>query len=318
MNIVILERESVGLDVDMTCFEAFGDVTVYANTKGEAQTAERVKDADIVIVNKAPMNARTLGGAPRVKMIAITATGYDICDLDYCRSRGIRVANVAGYSTAMVAQHTFALALALSQKLVAYDRFVKDGGYAAQDSFTVFSDAFCEMDGKTWGIVGLGAIGVRVARIADALGCRVIVHSPTGRAHAGYENVSKNELLARSDFLSLHCPLSDLSRGFIDADALRRMKKTAYLINVARGPVVVGRDLAKALEAGEIAGAGLDVLEQEPMRPDDPLLAIQDSRRLIITPHIGWASVEARQRCVQGTYENVAAFLRGEARGVVC
>ena len=318
MNIVILERESVGLDVDMRCFEEFGSVTSYDNTKGEELTAARVKDADIIVVNKAPMNERTLAGAKNVKMIAITATGYDICDIAYCKSRGIRVANVAGYSTAMVAQHTFTLALALSQKIVNYDRFVKCGGYAAQDSFTYFADTFAELDGKTWGIVGLGVIGARVANIAKALGCRVIVHSPTGRAHEGYECVSKDELLERSDFISLHCPLSDLSRGFIDAAALRRMKKTAYLINVARGPVVVSKDLAEALKAGEIAGAGLDVLEKEPMEADNPLLAIQDSSRLIITPHIGWASVEARRRCVAGVYENVKAFLRGEMRGVVC
>lgn len=318
MNIVILERASVGLDMDVSCFEEFGSVTVYENTKGEELTAQRVKDADIIVVNKAPMNERTLAGAKNVKMISITATGYDICDLAYCKSRGIRVTNVAGYSTAMVAQHTFTLALALSQKIVNYDRFVKCGGYAAQDGFTYFADTFTELDGKTWGIVGLGTIGSRVAKIAEAFGCRVIVHSPTGRAHEGYECVSKDELLKNSDFISLHCPLSGLSRGFIDAAALHKMKKTAYLINVARGPVVVSRDLAEALKRGEIAGAGLDVLEKEPMEADNPLLEIQNSSRLIITPHIGWASVEARRRCVQIAYENVKAWLAGEVRNAVC
>ena len=177
---------------------------------------------------------------------------------------------------------------------------------------------FRELEGKTWGIVGMGNIGRRVAGIASAFGCRVIFNSVTGRsACTEYPRVDKDTLLKESDFLSLHCPLSGLTRNFIDGSALKKMKSTAVLLNVARGQVVDNNALYEALEAGEIAAAGLDVLEKEPLEPSNPLGRIQDSTRLIITPHLAWASVEARRRCVQEAYENIAAFLRGEARNVV-
>lgn len=318
MNIVILERNSVGTDIDVSCFEEFGEVTYYENTVGVEQTRERIKDADIVIANKAPLNEKTLATAPNVKFVSVFATGFDNCDLAYCKSRGIPVTNVVDYSTAMVAQHTLTLALTLSQKLPHYDNYVKSGQYMAQSRFSNFDIPFTELDGKTWGIVGMGNIGKRVAKIAEAFGCRVIFHSITGRSTCtDYEQVDKDTLLAESDFLSLHCPLSDLSRDFIDAEALGKMKKTAILINVARGPVVNNRDLYVALTHETIQAAGLDVLEKEPIQADNPLHRIMDSNRLIITPHLAWASVEARTRCVMGVYENIAAFLRGEARNVV-
>ena len=278
MDIVILERDSVGTDVDVSCFEALGTVRYYPNTVTAEETAERVRDADAVIANKAPMNAETLSGAKKLRYIGEFATGYDNCDIPYCRERGIRVANVTDYATAMVAQHTLTLALALSQKLFHYDGYVKSGAYSAQRRFSNFDLPFTELDGKTWGIVGMGHIGQRVARLAEAFGCRVVTHSLTGSVReTGYPRTDKETLLAESDFLSLHCPLTDLSRNFIDAAALERMKPTAYLINVARGPVVNNRDLYAALEAGKIAGAGLDVLETEPLSPDNPLSRIKDS-----------------------------------------
>ena len=319
MKIVILERNSVGRDVDMSCFEDFGTVTYYDNTTTPEEVSERVKDAEAVIANKAPMTRKALEGAVNLKFIGILATGYDNCDLDFCRERGIRVTNVVNYSTAMVAQHTVTLALALAGKIVHYDRYVKSGAYSAQSSFSNFDEAFRELDGKTWGIVGMGNIGSRVAKIAEALGCDVITHSLTGRGHGDtYEQVDKDTLLERSDILSLHCPLSDLSRDFINGAALTKMKPTAILNNVARGPVVNNVALYHALEKGEIAAAGLDVLEKEPLEPSNPLSKLQDSRRLIITPHLAWAGVEARERCVKGVYLNLAAFLRGEERNVVC
>ncbi len=253
-----------------------------------------------------------------MKLICEFATGYDNCDLEYCNSRGIKVANVRDYCTAMVAQHTFTLALALSQKLVHYDTYVKSGAYSAQERFSNFDLPFCELAGKTWGIVGMGNIGRRVADIARAFGCRVIFHSITGRSTCReYPQVDKDTLLRESDFLSLHCPLSSLSRNFIDKPALQRMKKTAVLVNVARGAVVDNQALYEALEAGEIAAAGLDVVEKEPLGTDNPLSRCKDSSRLIITPHLAWASVEARTRCVQEAYKNIEAFLRGEERNVV-
>ena len=318
MKIVILERNSVGADVSVDCIGDFGEVTAYRNTVTVQEVRDRVRDADIIIANKAPLREETLKDAPKVKLICEFATGYDNCDLAYCRERGIRVTNVRDYCTGMVAQHTFALALALSEKLSYYDRYVKSGEYSAQDRFSNFDLPFYELEGKTWGIVGMGNIGKRVAGIARAMGCRVIFHSVTGRsACTDYERVDKDTLLAQSDFLSLHCPLSSLTENFIDAGALHRMKRTAVLINVARGRVVDNRALYEALVQGEIAAAGLDVVENEPLEESNPLSTLKDSTKLIITPHLAWASVEARTRCVQGAYENIAAFLRGEERNVV-
>ena len=318
MKIVILERNSVGRDVSVDRIGELGEVTGYGNTVTKEEVRERVRDADIVIANKSPLGEETLKDAPRVKLICEFATGYDNCDLAYCRSRNIRVANVRDYCTGMVAQHTFTLALALSQKLFHYDSYVKSGEYSAQDRFSNFDFPFYELEGKTWGIVGMGNIGRRVAKTASSFGCRVIFHSVTGRSTCTeYPRVDKETLLLESDFLSLHCPLSDISRNFIDGPALKKMKKSAILINVARGPVVNNSDLYEALTAGEIAGAGLDVVEKEPLEPGNPLSRIKDSNQLIITPHLAWASVEARKRCVEEAYENIAAFLRGEERNLI-
>lgn len=318
MKIVILERNSVGRDVSVDRIGELGEMTVYGNTVTKEEVRERVRDADIVIANKSPLGEETLKDAPRVKLICEFATGYDNCDLAYCRSRNIRVANVRDYCTGMVAQHTFTLALALSQKLFHYDSYVKSGEYSAQDRFSNFDFPFYELEGKTWGIVGMGNIGRRVAKTASSFGCRVIFHSVTGRStYTEYPRVDKETLLLESDFLSLHCPLSDISRNFIDGPALKKMKKSAILINVARGPVVNNSDLYEALTAGEIAGAGLDVVEKEPLEPGNPLSRIKDSNQLIITPHLAWASVEARKRCVEEAYENIAAFLRGEERNLI-
>ncbi|MGN1145918.1 MAG: NAD(P)-dependent oxidoreductase [Acetatifactor sp.] len=318
MKIAALERNSAGTDISMDCFKDFGEVIYYPNTVTAQEVKERVKDVDIVIANKSPLNEETLRDAKNLKLICELATGFDNCDLAYCKSRGIKVTNVVDYSTGMVAQHTFTLALALSQKLPHYDTYVKSGAYSAQDRFSNFDIPFYELEGKTWGIVGMGNIGRRVARLATAFGCRVIFHSVTGRSTCtDYLQVDKDTLLAESDFLSLHCPLSDLTRDFIDRTALQKMKKTAILINVARGRVVNNTDLYEALVAGEIQAAGLDVVEVEPLEPSNPLSRLKDSNQLIITPHLAWASVEARTRCVEGVYKNIEAFLRGEDRNVV-
>lgn len=318
MKIVILERNSVGTDVSVEKLRDFGELVIYENTVTVQEVRERILDADIVIANKSPLCEETLKDAEKVRLICEFATGYDNCDLEYCKSRGIRVTNVRDYCTAMVAQHTFTMALALSQKLFHYDTYVKSGEYSAQDRFSNFDIPFYELEGKTWGIVGMGNIGRRVAKIAEAFGCRVICCSVTGKgSDTEYMRVDKDTLLRESDFLSLHCPLSDLSRNFIDRAALQKMKKTAILLNVARGPVVNNTDLYQALAAGEIAAAGLDVVEKEPLEPGNPLSRLKDSNQLIITPHLAWASVEARTRCVQEAYRNIEAFLRGEERNVV-
>ncbi|MBE5873541.1 MAG: hydroxyacid dehydrogenase [Lachnospiraceae bacterium] len=318
MKIVALERNSAGTDISMECFKDFGEVTYYPNTVTKEEVKERIKDADIVIANKSPLNEETLKDAKNLKLICELATGYDNCDLAYCKSRGIKVANVVDYSTGMVAQHTMTLALALSQKLPHYDNYVKSGAYSAQDRFSNFDIPFYEMEGKTWGIIGMGNIGKRVAKLATAFGCKVIFHSVTGKSTCtDYPQVDKATLLSESDFVSLHCPLSDLTRDFIDRGALKMMKKTAILINVARGRVVNNTDLYEALVAGEIQAAGLDVVKVEPLELTNPLSKLKDSNQLIITPHLAWASVEARTRCVEGVYKNIEAFIRGEDRNVV-
>lgn len=317
MKLVVLERNSVGTDVDVSCYEQFGEVEYYPNTVAE-NTAERVKDADIIIANKAPMNENTLKDAPNVKLICLFATGFDNVDLAYCKSRGIKVANVVNYSTAAVVQHTLLLALALEEKLIHYDNYVKSGEYGAQDRFSNFDRPFGEFDGKTWGIVGMGNIGRGVAKVAQALGCKVIFYSASGKSTCtDYERVEFDELLSQSDILSLHCPLSDRTRGLINKEAFSKMKKSAILVNVARGPVVDTQALFEALTQGQIAAAGLDVLEKEPISRDNPLNEIKDSTKLIITPHLAWASTEARERLVAEVVKNIQAFLDGEDRNVV-
>ena len=317
MKIVVLERNTVGLDVSVEGLSKFGELIIYPGTKPE-EVASRVKDADIIIANKSPLNEETLKDAKNVKFIGEFATGYDNIDTEYCKKRGIRVSNVVNYSTDSVAQHTFALLFYVLEKLRHYDEYVKNGDYGAQSGFSNFDKPFTELAGKTWGIIGMGNIGRKVAAIASAFGCRVIFHSVTGRSKVTeYEQVSFDKLLEESDFLSLHCPLSDITRGIINYDALKKMKKTAILINVARGPVVSDADLKRALDEDLIAGAGLDVTGTEPMKESNPLSKFKDSDRLIITPHLAWASSEARVRVVEENIKNIEAFLNGEERNVI-
>ena len=318
MKIVILERNSVGLDISVEGFSQFGEVITYPNTVTEEEVIERIEDADVVVGNKAPLTEKTLQGAKNIKLICEFATGYDNVDLAYCSKRGIKVANVRNYSTDAVAQHTFALCLYVLEKLRHYDEYVKSGAYASQSRFSNFDESFFELAGKTWGIIGMGNIGRKVAQIASAFGCRVIFHSVTGKSTCtDYEQVDFDTLLRESDVLSLHCPLSDLTRNLINKDALAKMKKSAILINVARGPVVNDQDLHDALVNGEIQAAGLDVTSTEPMKVSNPLSKIMDSRKLFITPHLAWASVEARNRCVSETCRNIEAFIKGESRNIV-
>lgn len=317
MNLVILERNSVGTDIDVSCFEKLGRVTVYENTV-ERQVAERIQDADVVIGNKAPLNESTLQGARNLKFITLFSTGYDCVDIAYCAAHGIKVANVKDYCTDAVSQHTFAMLFYLLEHLRHYDEYVKSGAYGAQERFSNFDLPFVELTGKTWGIVGMGNIGSRVAGIAKAFGCRVIFYSASGKSTCtAYEQVDKDTLLAQSDFLSLHCPLSERTRNLIDKDALRKMKRTAILLNVARGAVINNADLYWALQNEEIAAAGLDVLEKEPIASDNLLGRIKDSNRLLITPHMAWASCEARERIVQEVFLNIEAYLRGEERNII-
>jgi len=317
MKLVILERDSAGTDIDVSCFEQFGTVACYANTT-TAQVAERIKDADIIISNKAPMNQSTLADAPNVKLICLLATGYDCVDLTYCKSRGIKVANVVNYCTPAVAQHTLLLALMLSGKTAFYDQYVKSGAYSAQERFSNFDRTFHDLEGMTWGIIGMGTIGRKVASLADAFGCKVQFYSASGSSTCtDYPRVGLDTLLCTSDIVYLHCPLTDRTRSLIDKHAFEKMKPTAILINVARGPIVNTQDLYEALTTGKIMAAGLDVLEKEPMAHNNPLSQIQYSTKLIITPHMSWASIESRTRLIAEVAKNIQAFLDGVDRNVI-
>ena len=311
MKIVILERNSVGTDISVDCFRDFGEVEIYGNTVTVEETRERIKDADVVIGNKAPLNESTLSGS-KVKLISDFSTGYDNIDTAYCKENSICVCNIQNYCTAAVAQHTIALTMYLLEHLPHYDRYVKDGTYASQDRFSNFDLRFTELEGKTWGIVGMGHIGRKVAQIVEAMGCKVVFYSASGNSSVTeYTRVDFDTLLKDCDFISIHCPLSDRTRNLFDAEAFSKMKNSAILINVARGPIIHTQALYDALTNGEIAAAGLDVLEHEPISKDNPLGQIQDSNKLIITPHLAWARVEARQRCVDQVYENIQNFLKG-------
>lgn len=310
MKIVILEAKSLGDDISFTAFEQFGEVKVYLQTTRE-QMAERIRDAQVVIVNKLPVCEDTLKDAPLVELVCVTATGTNNLDWDYLEKRGITAYNVAGYSTDAVAQHTFALLFYVLEKLRFYDEFVKSGEYAKCGMFSYYEEKFTVLSGKTWGILGMGAIGRKVAQIADAFGCRVICCSASGnRYDTEYEQVDLPTLFECSDILSIHAPLNKYTENLINQKAFEKMKRTAILLNLARGPIVNEADLAEALETGMIAGAGLDVLSAEPIRPDNPLQKIQDSKKLLITPHIAWAATESRRKCVEGTIENIRRYLQ--------
>ncbi len=314
MKLVYLEGKSVGADISLDRFSDFGDFTYY-DVENPEKTLERIADADIVMVNKTKLTAEILQQAKNVKLVCELATGYDNIDTAYCKAHGIAVVNAGHYSTDAVAQHTFALALSLLARLPYYDQFVKSGAFCKNDSFSHYDLPIMEIGGKTWGIVGLGEIGRRVAQIAKAFGCEVIYTSTSGRnSSSEYEQVSFEELLARADLISIHCPLNENTFHLFNGDAFDKMKKTGILINVGRGPVVDQQALYEALRDDKIFAAGLDVLEKEPMAEDNPLLKIQDSTKLIITPHNAWASVEARERDVQISYDNIKAFLNGERR----
>lgn len=299
MKIVFLDAKTIGDDIDLSGFDKIGEVIKY-DFSTTNQACERTKDADVVIVNKVQINEKSIGEAKNLKLVCVTATGTNNLDKDYLDKRNIEWRNVAGYSTETVAQHTFALAFYLFEKLSYYDDYVKSEKYVNDISFTHFDRAFHELNGKTWGIIGLGNIGRRVAGIAKAFGCNVIYYSTSGRHDdTDYKRVDFDTLLKESDIISVHAPLNADTENLMNFEAFKKMKKSALFLNLGRGPIVVEKDLARALDEHEIEGAGLDVLCQEPMSSENPLVKIKDRTRLIITPHIAWASVEARTRLME-------------------
>lgn len=317
MKIIVLEADAVGKDMSYEGYGKFGELEIYGNLPQE-KVKETIKDADIIVSNKLLIDESVLEGS-KVQMIAEAATGYNNIDVEYCKKKGICVANVAGYSTLSVAQHTVALLLSVYEKLSYYNDFVKSGKYAASSTFCHVENYFHEIAGKTWGIVGLGAIGRATAKLAEAFGAKVVYYSASGNTYdVDYEAVDFDTLLKTSDIVTVHCPLNEKTNGLFDEEAFCKMKNSAVLINVARGPIVSAKALVDALNHNEIMAAGLDVFEVEPMTTDNPLQAFKDDSRLVLTPHIGWGTVEARRRVIDEVELNIQAFLDGEERNVIC
>jgi len=299
LKIVFLDAKTIGEDINLSGYEKLGEVVKYDFSTPE-EARERTKDADVIILNKVVINEASIGEADHLKLVCVTATGTNNLDKEYLDKRGIAWRNVAGYSTETVAQHTFAMLFYLLEHLNYYDQYVKTEHYVNDTMFTHFAEVFHELNGMTWGVIGLGAIGRRVADLAKMFGCRVIYYSTSGKHdQPGYERVTFDTLLRESDIVSVHAPLDENTKDLMNKEAFDKMKSSAIFLNLGRGPIVVEKDLADALEQGSIAAAGLDVLCVEPMQEENPLRRIKDSNRLIITPHIAWASVEARTRLMQ-------------------
>ena len=308
MKIVFLDAKSIGEDIDLSGYDQLGEVVRYPYSTPE-EARERTRDADVIILNKTEINEQSIGEADKLKLVCVTATGTNNLDKAYLAERGIEWRNVAGYSTESVAQHTFALLFYLMEKLRYYDDYVKNENYVNDSMFTHFDHRFNELFGKIWGIIGLGNIGRRVADIAKCFGCRVIYFSTSGKNNQkGYNRVSFDKLLEQSDIVSVHAPLTDDTLGLMNREAFARMKPGAVFLNLGRGPIVDEAALTEALNTGRIAAAGLDVLSQEPMSEDNPRRSIKDSERLIITPHIAWASIEARTRLMEIILEQIKEF----------
>lgn len=308
INIVVLDGVGVNPgDLSWNGLKELGELTTYENTPND-KIIERAIDADVIIVNKCRFNSEVFSQLPKLKYLIESATGYDNIDIDSARKFKIPVSNVRGYSTESVVQHTFSLILALINRSEYYSNQVSNGRWSDNDFFTFWDSTIYELAGKTLGLYGFGQIGQRVAKVANAFGMKVIAHRKN--PSQGYSNMVKHaefeELIAESDILSLHAPLTNENTGILDLNQFRKMKSSALLINTARGKLIIESDLAEALNKGIIAGAGLDVLSQEPPDQNNPLLK---ANNCIITPHQAWTSIEARRKLMNGLIDNIKSFL---------
>lgn len=311
LNVYVLDAATLGDDLDLSPLSRVGQVKVWRATAPE-EVAQRLCDCDVVIVNKIRLGAQNLRWATRLKLICVAATGYDNIDLAYCREHGIGVANVVGYSTNNVAQLTVAMALSLITHLPQYHRITADGSYTRGGVANCLTPAYHEIAGKTWGVAGFGNIGGAVGRIAGALGCRVLAYKRTPTDEV--ECVDFETLCRRSDILSLHLPLSDGTRGILDAEHIAMLPQGAIVINVARGAVADEAALADALESGHLGGLGIDVYSTEPFGEDHPFYRLLGREDVCFTPHMAWGSIEARRRCLGEIVMNIEAFLCAERR----
>ncbi len=308
MKIIFLDAMTMGNDIDLSAFHAFGDFKTFETTSVSERIAH-IADANIVLTNKVVIDQAIMDQCPNLKLICVTATGTNNVDLAYAKTKGIEVKNVAGYSTASVAQTTIMLVLDLVGKSAYYDHFVKSGGWVKAPTFTHIEKPFWEIKGKRWGIIGLGTIGKEVAKIATALGAEVVYYSTSGANNdAMYERLPLQAMLQICDVITIHAPLNAQTKGLIDANALAMMKTGCILVNVGRGGIVDEAALAKIIDEKELY-VGLDVLEVEPMQENHPLLNVQAKERLILTPHIAWASTEARNKLMALVAENIRTFL---------
>ncbi len=314
LNIVLTDCSTVSAgDLNLSILERFGSVTYYAETAPD-ETAERIKDADIVIINKTVIGKAELDAAKHLKLVALFATGYNNVDTAYARQKGVSVCNAGSYSTSSVAQQVFGYILNHATRISEYDRDVKDGEWVRSRLFCFFSRPTCELEGKTLGIFGYGAIGSRVAQIAKAFRMRVIACTRSKKEAESVEFVDFDTLLSQSDYITVHCPLTEATQRLFNMEAFSKMKKGAYFINTARGGVIDEDALAEALNSGHLAGAAIDVLTSEPMPADCPLL---NAPNITITPHIAWAPLETRKRLLSIVAANVENFINGYPTNVV-
>lgn len=317
MKIVVLDGYALNPgDLSYACLKEFGDVTIYDRTDSQEEAIARIGDSEIVLINKVPITEALLEACPGIRLICVQATGYNVVDCAACARRGIPVTNVPTYGTAAVAQFTMALILELCHQIGLHDRDVHAGGWENAGCFCYWLTRQTELAGKTLGIIGFGSIGKSVGRLARAFGMEVLAFNRSqceeGRQIGTY--VDLDTLLAKSDIVSLHCPLFPETEGIINARSIAKMKDGAMLINTARGPLVEESALAQALNAGKLRGAAVDVVSREPICGDNPLLSCKNC---IITPHIAWAPVESRQRLLNTVVDNIRCFLAGKPQNVV-
>lgn len=312
MKIVLLDVATMGEDMEFSAIERLGECVIYQNT-AKKDIIERIKDADVVVINKVNLDSEVLSFAENLKLICVFAVGYNNIDIEYCKKRGIRVRNVPGYCTESVCQHTFALLFELIENIRYYDDFVKSGAYSRSGVANHMGKPFFEIAGKKWGIIGMGAIGRAVAKCASSFGADVSYSSVSGvMREEEWENVPLEKLLKESDILTIHAPLNEKTAGLIGEKELAMMKETAFIVNVGRGAIIDEEALVDAVENGNIAGAALDVYCVEPPEENATVLSSKNYERILYSPHIAWASVEARKRCISMTAENIETFICGK------
>ena len=311
MKTVFLDAATLGDDIDLSPVTSMGETVIYAHTS-PAQVSQRIGDAETVIINKVKLNRDTVGEAPNLKLICIAATGCDNVDLEYMKRRGVAVCNVSGYSTDSVAQTTLAMVLSLATHLGEYNGWVRSGSYSAGSVPNRLEPVYHEISGKTWGIVGLGNIGRRVAAAAVAMGCRVIANKRV--PVPDFECADIDTLCKNADIITLHTPLTEETRGLISRERIAMMKKDAILVNVARGAVCDEAALCEAVKNGRLGAVGVDVYSQEPFPESSPYTEIMGLDNVLLTPHMAWGSFEARSRCLAEIAENIRSFEAGGTR----